>query len=263
MNRVVVGCCGFPMSRSRYYGLFEAVELQETFYNPLNPESLKRCRREAPEGFKFAMKGWQAITHPPESPTWRRSKFRPPGGCGDRYGHLRPTKEVMEAWELVREAAEALGATYVVLQLPPSFTYSRENLTNVKDFLSATCDATFRIGIELRGDWHGHDEELRSVLEGFSNVVHVTDPFRWFPPAKQSGNCYFRLHGIGGREVNYRYKYSAEDLVKLKEMLEGLKPPSEVYVMFNNVHMREDALNFMKLIHRHHNPSSQLSNSRV
>ncbi len=248
MSHVVVGCCGFPMSRGKYYGLFEAVELQETFYNPPNPEGLKRYRREAPEGFKFAMKGWQAITHPPESPTWRRSRFRPPEGRRSRYGHLRPTKEVMEAWELVRGAAEALGTTYVVLQLPPSFTYGRENLMNIKDFLSTTYDTAFRIGVELRGDWFRHGEELRGVLEDFSNVVHVTDPFKWFPPATSSGSYYFRLHGIGAREVNYRYKYGVEDLVRLKEMLDGLKTSSEVYVMFNNVYMSEDALAFKKLI---------------
>lgn len=248
MSYVVVGCCGFPVSRSRYYRLFEAVELQETFYDPPNPERLKRYREEAPEGFKFSMKGWQAITHPPDSPTWRRSRFRPPLGSEGKYGHLRPTEENMKAWELVREAARNLGATYVVLQLPPSFNYSRENLTNIREFLSTACGTAFRLGIELRGDWRKHGGELKKVLEEFETVTHVTDPFKWFPPVKTDSNHYFRLHGIGPREVNYRYKYSAEDLLKLKEMLAKLEGVTEAYVMFNNVYMREDALSFKKLL---------------
>ncbi|MEM2022002.1 MAG: DUF72 domain-containing protein [Zestosphaera sp.] len=248
MTRYVVGCCGFPMARGKYYSLFNAVELQETFYNPPDPGRARRYREEAPEGFRFSMKGWQAITHPPDSPTWRKSRFRPPEGCWRGYGHLKPTKENMEAWECTRRAARELGAVYVVLQLPPSFTYDQEGLKNVKDFLTAIHEPGFRVGIELRGDWFRHGEELRKVLEDFSNVTHVTDPFKWFPPVTSSSSYYFRLHGIGAREVNYRYKYSVEDLIRLKEMLDGLKSSSEVYVMFNNVYMREDALNFRKLI---------------
>lgn len=248
MSYVVVGCCGFPVSRSRYHRLFEAVELQETFYNPPNLERLRHYREEAPEGFKFSMKGWQAITHPPDSPTWRKSRFRVPKGSEGKYGHLKPTEENMRAWELVRRAAKDLRATYVVLQLPPSFTYSRENLANIREFLSTACDTAFRLGLELRGDRTKHEGELRNVLEEFTTVTHVTDPFKWFPPVKTANNYYFRLHGIGPREVNYRYRYSVEDLMKLKEMLSRLGSVTETYVMFNNVYMSEDALNFKKLL---------------
>ena len=59
-----IGCCGFCMARQKYYTVFNAIELQDTFYNPLEPEKLKSLASEAPQGFVFAMKVWQAISHP-------------------------------------------------------------------------------------------------------------------------------------------------------------------------------------------------------
>lgn len=250
MIKVLVGCCGFPSSRKEYYVSFEAIELQETFYNPLDLEKLKKLRGEAPEDFKFSMKAWQAITHPPDSPTWSKSRFKSPSEVKSNYGYLKPTKENLEAWELVRKYAKVLRATYVILQTPPSFTYTPENLANLKTFLELTREKDFRIGIELRGDWHNYSEELRRVLEDYETVTHVTDPFKWFPPVTKTASYYFRLHGIGPREVNYKYKYSVEDLQKLKNLVRGLGEAREAYVMFNNVYMREDALNFKELLHK-------------
>ncbi len=250
MIKVIVGCCGFPTSRKEYYASFDAVELQDTFYNPPDPEKLKKLREEAPENFRFSMKAWQAITHPPDSPTWRKSRFRPPDKTKDNYGYLKPTKENLEAWELVRKSAKVLRASYVVLQTPPSFTYSPENLANLKTFLDLTREKEFRVGLELRGDWLNHSEELRKILEDYETVTHVTDPFKWFPPVTRTTSYYFRLHGIGPREVNYRYKYSIEDLRKLKNLLRSLEGALEAYVKFNNVYMMEDALKLKELLQR-------------
>jgi len=57
---------------------------------------------------------------------------------------------------------------------------------------------------------------------------------------------YWRLHGIGG----YRYRYSEEELEHLHGMLthakhEGRTP---VYVMFNNVWMKDDAKRLQTLL---------------
>ena len=70
-----VGTCGFPISRRKYFEEFTTVELQDTFYNKPDPGKLSNLRREVPEHFIFNMKAWQAITHPPTMPTWRRAKM--------------------------------------------------------------------------------------------------------------------------------------------------------------------------------------------
>jgi len=57
------------------------------------------------------------------------------------------------------------------------------------------------------------------------------------------------LHGIGGGEVNYSYKYTDEDLAKLRQMVvEESEGRDACYVLFNNVSMADDALRFKKLL---------------
>ena len=68
-------------------------------------------------------------------------------------------------------------------------------------------------------------------------------------PVSEHPISYIRLHGVGKGEVNYRYKYTDEDLQKLKEKTKILEAQGkEVYVLFNNVYMAEDAKRFIELI---------------
>jgi uncharacterized protein YecE (DUF72 family) len=247
--RVYVGCCGFPFSRSRYFQTFRTVEVQQTFYDPPSRETLERWRSEAPEGFIFHVKAWQAVTHPRRSPTWKRIKRSLPGNP-DNYGLLRPTEENMWAWKVTLEAAEALDARVIVLQTPPSFGYTVENMENMKRFLEKALPmASGRIvGWEPRGTWYEHPDKIREIVCSLK-IVHIVDPFRRQPIVCEGQKIlYFRLHGIGGREVNYRYKYTDEDLEKLAGMIEELLAEhpsvSEVYVMFNNIYMGQDAARF-------------------
>ena len=65
---VKVGCCGWARGRAAYFPHFRLVEVQQTFYKLLKLETALRWRQEAPPGFEFSLKAWQAITHPPPAP---------------------------------------------------------------------------------------------------------------------------------------------------------------------------------------------------
>jgi uncharacterized protein YecE (DUF72 family) len=235
------------MARQRYYSTFNAIELQDTFYNPPEPDKLRKLAEEAPQGFVFAMKAWQAITHPLDSPTWKRAKVVPDRSLADRYGFLRPTKEVFEAWEKIVEGAKALNARVIIIQTPPSFGYSEENYRNAIEFFSVASSSSFVIGWEPRGTWLQNLDKVADVVSRFKNVIHVVDPFKTMPAVYKEVS-YFRLHGIGEGEVNYRYKYTDEDLQKLLSIVrEVLTRSREVYVMFNNVYMAQDAQRFKEL----------------
>lgn len=245
---VFVGCCGFPISRSRYYRLFNTVELQETFYNPPDLDKLKKYRSEAPENFAFALKAWQAITHPLDSMTWRRARFVPDRKLADRYGFLRPTREVFEAWEKVVEGARVLRARVIVIQTPPSFGYSRDGYKNAVDFFSAVDTGEFIVGWEPRGSWLQNADKVFEIVSRFKNVIHIVDPFKTLPILDRD-TVYFRLHGIGKGEVNYRYRYSDDDLKRLSDMVRKYSG-KEVYVMFNNVYMAQDAQRFIAIFNQ-------------
>ena len=54
---VTVGCAGFAVPATRYFKEYLFVEVQETHLAVPGPGTLRRWRREAPEGFEFALLG--------------------------------------------------------------------------------------------------------------------------------------------------------------------------------------------------------------
>jgi uncharacterized protein YecE (DUF72 family) len=54
---------------------------------------------------------------------------------------------------------------------------------------------------------------------------------------------------MGGKEYNYRYKYTGSDLRRLAELVEKyLMEGRRVYVLFNNVYMADDAIRFIEAL---------------
>ncbi len=106
-----------------------------------------------------------------------------------------------------------------------------------------------KVAWEPRGDWVNNQDKIKMLCEKL-NLIHVVDPLKR-EPALISETQYFRLHGLHPKkEVNYSYKYSIEDLKKLYREIKALKKLNinEVYVLFNNLTMNEDAENFIKII---------------
>lgn len=58
---VKIGCCGFPGARNRYFEAFDRVKVQQTFYEPPGTKLLIKWRKEAPAGFEYTIKAWQAV----------------------------------------------------------------------------------------------------------------------------------------------------------------------------------------------------------
>ncbi len=226
---IKVGCCGFPVSMKKYFETFEVVEVQKTFYKPPAVETAKKWRESAPDHFEFTVKAWQVITHPPSSPTYRKAKLSVKEG-----GFFKPVKEVFDAWEATREIAKVLRAKFILFQTPKSFRDTDENLKNMREFFSSI-DRTFTFGFEPRG-WR-----REKILEACSDLdlVHVVDPF--VDEQLYGELSYYRLHGFEG----YRHKYTDDELKRLLEMCK-----KDSYVMFNNVHMFDDALRFRRLVER-------------
>ena len=115
---VKIGCSGFRSSRDSYYPLLRAVEVQHTFYQPPQVKTLEKWRAGTPEGFEFAVKAWQLITHQSSSPTYRRLKRELSEEEKEGAGSFRPSKIVKEAWEVTRACAAALDAKMVLFQCP-------------------------------------------------------------------------------------------------------------------------------------------------
>jgi len=237
---IKIGCCGFQKSRKEYFKNFKLVEIQETFYNIVPDERLKMLRMEAPHDFEFTVKCFQGVSHPPSSPTWKRSNVKP----SNEHGSLKPTKAVFESWEKTLNACKILKAKICLIQLPSSFRDTEENINNAKKFFYEIVRDEIKIAVELRG-WK--EEYIKALCEEF-DLIHCTDLFASEPRYLSSSNIlYTRLHGSPPGKKMYSYKYSIDDLKVLKTKITDINA-SEKYILFNNIFMYEDALSFSKLL---------------
>lgn len=210
------------------------MEVQQTFYKPPQLVTAQRWREEAPASFCFTVKAWQLITHEPSSPTYRRAG-RPLAGSPEHYGAFRPSAEVSAAWLRTREIALALRASVVLFQCPASFWPTAENLANMWRFFLEADRAGMAFAWEPRGQWP--DGLVRSLCDEL-RLIHAVDPFARQPVTADI--AYFRVHGVTG----YRHRFTDEELRRLLNWCRGYE---EVYCLFNNVGMWEDATRFLEL----------------
>lgn len=227
MGSIKIGCCGFPVGRKRYYRELSLMEVQKSFYGGLSKEVVKKWREEAPVQFEFTLKASQVITHPPESPTYRRYK----GSLRDKdVGYFRPSQSVFNAFNESKSLAQILRAKIILFQTPKSFTPEKENISNLRRFFSTVERENFLFVWEPRGEW---ESELIKELSEELDLIHCVDPFVSKPVGGRL--LYLRLHGGRG----YRHKYTEEEL---KPLLQWIKDTSkETYLLFNNIYMWDDA----------------------
>ena len=221
---IKIGCCGYPVGRKRYQEVFSLVEINRTFYEIPKISTVARWRKEAPENFEFTVKAHQSISHE----------------------HKLRLAETMKAFETMKEICRELEAKILLIQTPASF--KPESLKIAEEFFRGIERNDLIIVWETRGPlWEKEEtrEELRMILESL-DVPHVTDPFRTLPV--YSGKvAYLRLHGLGSRM--YYYQYSDEELLRLRDAARSLETEErEVYVLFNNLSMFEDAYRFQSFI---------------
>jgi len=241
MVMIRIGTCGFCEKHAEYYRDFDTIEIQWTFYRVVGEKTLQRWRREAPESFVFSIKAFQGVTHPPSSPTWRRSNVRPPKGAG----FLRPNSDVLRFWRLTLDEATTLGARFILIQLPKSFKETEESFQSAERFFEMAERKNFEIAVELRG-WS--EKGVKRFVRKF-DVVDVADPLIRAPLHKGDVN-YYRLHGrYNDGRIIYAHAYSDWELEKAKEKVLGWNR-SESFVFFNNSNMCEDARRFKRLLER-------------
>jgi len=241
-GKLLVGCCGFPLSLARYAQIFPVGEVQQTFYQPPMLKTLQKWRAQVPADFEFTLKSWQLITHEASSPTYRRLREELSERKKREVGSFRVNPTLMAAWQRTLECTRALGSRVILFQCPARFAPTEENKANLRGFFrevrregSARQDgAPFTFVWEPRGAWGS--AEVKELCEEL-DLVHGVDPFQQEPVT--TGLGYFRLHGRTG----YRYRFTNKDLDRLVEMAQ-LRTPC--YVLFNNISMLEDARRFLQ-----------------
>ncbi len=213
---ITVGCAGFPVPATRYFKEFSFVEVQETHLSMPGRGTIRRWRREAPEGFRFALLGPRNV-----------------GQEGFRVGKVTET-----ALESIEGVAESLDAKTAVFVAPSEFTSSKTNKAVLSEFLAETRKRFDHVVFEPTEGWDL--DECDDLAEEVDAVV-ARDPL--VQGLSKRNVAYYRLHGPAG----HKSRYEDPAIEKLSEIAAQAEHDTSTYV-FTNVDMFADAKRFKKAL---------------
>jgi uncharacterized protein YecE (DUF72 family) len=213
---ITVGCAGFPVPATRYFREFMFVEVQETHVSMPGPGTIRRWRREAPEGFRFALLGPREI-----------------GQEGFRDG-----KVIETALKSIESVADELEARVAVFIGPPELGATRTNRSILSEFLGAVRKRFDKVVFEPPAGW---DLDECDALTNEVGALTARDPLN--QGLSKLSTAYYRLHGPAGHKS--RYEDPAID--RLAEIARDAEHDDATCV-FTNVDMFADAKRFKKAL---------------
>jgi uncharacterized protein YecE (DUF72 family) len=213
---ITVGCAGFPVPATRYFREFSFVEVQETHVSLPGPGTIRRWRREAPDGFRFALLGPREV-----------------GQEGFRDG-----KVIETALKSIEPIAGELEAKTAVFVGPVEFTSTRTNKSALRDFLGGVKTRFDRVVFEPAAGW---DPDECDELTHEVGALAARDPL--LTGLSKLDVAYYRLHGPAG----HKSRYEDPAIERLGDIARDAKHSDATYV-FTNVDMFADAKRFKKAI---------------
>ncbi len=209
---ITIGCAGFPVPATRYFREFVFVEVQDTHVAQPGTGTIRRWRREAPEGFGFALMAPREI-----------------GQEG-----FRPGKITENAIKAMLGVAKELDAFTAVFTAPVDFAPNRANKGALKEFLAGVKKKFERIVWEPPSTWDA--AEAQSIASE-SGAIAARDPLASGTAAGAGVDFgYYRLPGPAG----HKSRYEDPAIEKLGEIARAGDKQQLTFV-FTNVDMFADA----------------------
>ncbi|NVM27959.1 MAG: DUF72 domain-containing protein [Candidatus Helarchaeota archaeon] len=228
MKELFIGCGGwsywqvdreYRSSDDRladYATVFNFVEVNNTFYQVPSIEDVKSWRICVAKDFQFAVK------------------------CSRQISHQNPLISIesnFQAMGKMLEICKVLDAVALVIQTPPKFAPTSQNLQFADTFFSHYDDSPVELVWEPRGPgWTvgSAKEELRKVLTRH-NVTHCSDISRTMP-LHSANISYTRVFGLGEKN---QWEFDDSEIHVLHERAREL--PRTTYVTFHTQRQTHDA----------------------
>ncbi|UPG84041.1 DUF72 domain-containing protein [Luteibacter aegosomatis] len=185
LRPIRIGCAGWSLSSKvaalfegqgshleRYARVFDAVEINTSFYRPHQPKTYARWAASVPDAFRFAVKMPKTISH-----------------------ELR-LRDADDALERFMEEAGALGDKLgcLLLQLPPSLTFDKASAETF--FASLRRLTALRVVCEPRhATWFTEEATETLTKARIAAVLADPPPIAGAEPAGDPKTLYVRLHG--------------------------------------------------------------------
>ncbi|MFA5699101.1 MAG: DUF72 domain-containing protein [Sphaerochaeta sp.] len=215
---------------------FETVELNFSYYRMPQSTQLAYMHQQAPT-LLFSLKAHQSLTHQIDPASYKSSAA------------------------LFAQAAETLATEgvllAVLLQFPPSFTYTVEHRCYLDSLLKIL--SHLPLAVELRSPSWSNKQTLDGLRARFVSFVSVDLPQGAnLPPlidVTTAPLAYVRLHGRNkdawwgsSNNMRYDYLYSDAELTAISQRISFLSESAErVVVYFNNHHRGQAVMNAQRL----------------
>ena len=221
---------------------FDTIEINTSFYQPLNPEHAKQWldRVSANPRFVFTAKLWQKFTHAPSATA-------------------EDERAIRAGFDVLHKAGK-LGA--VLLQFPFAFHRDSETTAYLESLLKRFRD--YPLAVEVRhATWN--DPEIFAILrEHNAAFCNIDQPLigHSLEPTEEitSPTGYVRMHGrrydtwfSDDPEVpqheRYNYLYSAEELSPWADRIRAVgEQTRQTFVITNNHYLGKAVVNALELI---------------
>jgi uncharacterized protein YecE (DUF72 family) len=204
--------------------VFNAVEVNSTFYRPPSPRTAESWALRVPAGFRFSVKAWERFTH-------------------------GKTPFTAEDLDLFRRGVEPLSRAGVLAAVLLQYPWFFRRTTEAVDRLRRTAEALQALGaplvVELRHrSWLEELDLLRSLKLSFCNIDQPASAGALTGTSIVTGPIgYVRLHGRNakawfdpkaGRDEKYDYLYSLEELRPWVESIAKMGEADSLFVITNN-----------------------------
>ncbi|MES2742933.1 MAG: DUF72 domain-containing protein [Pseudomonadota bacterium] len=218
----LIGCAGWSIARAsaaafpaegsqleRYASVFDAVEINSSFYRPHRPQTYARWAESVPERFRFSVKLPRSITHDQR---------------------LHDIDDLLEQFAVeVGSLGKKLGC--VLVQLPPSLRFDPALAQEFTTRLRGRFDCM--LALEARhASWF--DSDASALLEQRHITRVVADPPAGQPGPHQptTSERYWRLHGS---PHIYYSAYSDAFLARLRAELDSARAAGHrAWCIFDN-----------------------------
>lgn len=220
---------------------FDAIEINSTFYRIPDAKMTRRWveRVDDHPDFRFTAKLWQGFTHEGTAKAQDQAAFR---------SAMAPLHE-----------AGRLGV--VLMQFPYRFHHTPDNRQHLRQLVAAFQEYPLVLEVRHRS-WDRPQvyEFLRELGIGFCNIDQPQVSYSiGLTERVTSPMGYLRLHGRNagmwfaegaGSAARYDYRYLAEELQEIVDVVEVLnRQARETYLITNNHFRGQAALNALELRH--------------
>jgi uncharacterized protein YecE (DUF72 family) len=253
----------YPSRRSKSFHeatflaqFFDTIEINTSFYNPLQPEHAKQWldRVAANPRFVFTAKLWQKLTHELSAtlPAATSTTSAPPITTED-------DRSIRAGFDILHQAGK-LGA--VLLQFPISFHHSAETSAYLHALIKHFAD--YPLAVELRHASWNHPDVFAFLREHNVALCNLDQPLigRSLAPSDETTASlgYVRLHGrrydtwfSDDPEVpiheRYNYLYSREELAPWADRIRKVAARTRTtFVITNNHYLGKAVVNALELV---------------